>query len=49
MILQSVDILGLSETKLDNSFPTAQFKVDNFMVYRKDRNGFGGGLLMYVQ
>ena len=38
----------MSETKLDDSFPTAQFQMKGFSVpYRYDRNGKGDGLLLY--
>ena len=43
------DILFLSETKLDNSFPNAQFAVDGFTCHRQDRNANGGGLMVYVK
>ncbi|CAG2197804.1 unnamed protein product [Mytilus edulis] len=36
-----VDILFLSETKIDESFPNAQFCVDNFTMWRADRNQHG--------
>ncbi|CAC5409687.1 unnamed protein product [Mytilus coruscus] len=41
-----VDILFLSETKLDDSFPDV---VDNFSFYRSDRNKYGGGVLAYMR
>ncbi|CAG2205904.1 unnamed protein product [Mytilus edulis] len=44
-----VDILFLSETKLDDSFPDAMFTVCNFSVYRSDRNKYGGGVLAYMR
>ena len=47
-LLNNVDILGLSETKLDDSFPDAQFKFHNLKLYRSDRNCHGGGLIMFV-
>ena len=40
-IQNKVDILLISETKLDETFPTKQFT----SPYRLDGNGFGGGLL----
>ena len=43
------DLLFLSETKLDNSYPNAQFHVDQFSVHRQDRNAYGGGLICYVR
>lgn len=50
-ILQSgiIDLLFLSETKLDESFPPSQFYVDGYTNYRNDRNQNGGGLLAYVR
>ena len=43
------DILFLSETKLDMSFPNAQFHIDKFVIHRLDRNIHGGGLICYVK
>ena len=49
IINRNLDIL-LSETKLDDSFPSAQFMLKNFGIpYRLDRNSNGGGLLLYVR
>jgi len=44
-----IDILGLVETKLDDNFVDAEFQVDNFNMYRLDRNRNGGGILCYVR
>ena len=44
-----VDILGIAETKLDDTFPNAQFHIDGNRLFRKDRNQHGGGLLAYVR
>ena len=44
-----VDILGIAETKLDDSFPNAQFSIDGYRTFRKDRNQHGGGLLVHVR
>ena len=44
-----VDILFLSETKLDQSFRQAPFEVTIFKSYRKDRFAHGGGILAYVR
>ena len=48
VIDSNVEIVTIAETKLDSSFPSAQFTVDgNSAPYRKDRNANGGGLLVY--
>ena len=46
-------ILAIAETKLNDSFPSAQFRIDGYCCpqeYRKDRTyNSGGGLLIYVK
>ena len=45
-----IDVLVLTETKIDDSFPTAQFLVRGFSKpYRLDRNSNGGGVMIYVR
>ena len=46
----SPDYFVLGETKLDQSFPSTQFLIDNYEIRnRKDRNKHGGGLIEYVK
>ena len=47
-VLSKTDIVLLSETKIDDSFPDSQFFAEGFKIYRKDRTKTGGGLLLYV-
>ena len=50
IVKNKVHILILTETKLDESFPTAQFDIDGYKSpYRQDRNRNGGGVLIYVR
>ena len=44
-----VDILFLSETKLDASFPIAWFHISGFKCHRADRNCNGGGIMVYIR
>ena len=45
-----LDILLISETKIDESFPSAQFLLDGFpRSYRLDRCANVGGILLYVR
>ena len=45
----SLDYLILSETKIDESFPTSQFNVEGYeMRARRDRDKFGGGQIEFV-
>ena len=43
------DVLFLSETKLDQSFCDGQFRLDDYKMFRNDRNEHGGGLMCYVK
>ena len=45
----NIDILLISETKIDSSFPNAQFHIDGYTTYRRDRNLNGGGMILYVR
>ena len=50
MVKNKIDIMLISETKLDTSFPNSQFHIDGFSPpYRADRTNRGGGLLLYVR
>ena len=50
IVFKYVDILILTETKLDDSFPTYQFMVDGFsMPYQQDKNRNGGGIMIYIR
>ena len=44
-----LDIMLLSEIKLDGTFTSAEFKMEGYHTpYRRDRNRFGGGLMLFV-
>jgi hypothetical protein len=46
----NVDVLMISETKLDSSFPVGQFLIEGFsMPFRLDRNKNGGGIMLFVR
>ena len=50
IVKDRVHVLLLSETKLDASFRNGQFLIEGYKnPFRKDRNAFGGGLLLYVK
>ena len=44
----NIDVLLISETKIDSFFPSEQFAINNYKIFRRDRNCFGGGLMVYV-
>ena len=42
LIRKTFDIFLISETKIEDSFPNAQFKTEGYKHFRKDRDTFGG-------
>ena len=49
-ITNNIDILMISETKLDSSFPEGQFLIPGYSSpYRLDRNCRGGGVMLFVR
>ena len=50
IIKNNVDVLVVTETKLDSSFPFGQFSIDGFArPFRRDRNKNGGGVMIFVR
>ena len=44
-----IDFISISETKLDNFFPSAQFHTDSYSLFWRDRNKHGRGLAAFVK
>ena len=38
----------VSESKLDHAFPSNQFRIDDYKIFRLDRNRFKSGLILYI-
>ena len=50
MIQDNIDILLVSETKLDDTFPVGQFYNDGYSTpYRFNRTSHGGRILLYIR
>ena len=49
-ITGNVDVMIISETKLDVSFPESQFKIPGYSSpFRLDRDQNGGGIMVFVR
>ena len=49
MIRSKIDILMISESKLDDTFPTSQFVIDSFTEpFRLDRTRNGGVVYYFM-
>ena len=49
IVMQYIDILALTEAKLDATFTKAQFLLNGFSEpYRLDRSRNGGGVMIYI-
>ena len=44
----NTDIFLLPETKLDETFPNKQFETQGYKTFRRNRNKFRGGIMIYV-
>ena len=50
IIAENIDILILTETKIDATYPISQFMIEGYSKpYRLDRNKHGGGVIIYVR
>ena len=49
IIKGNLDILLLTETKIDESFSKDEFYIEGYTSFRLDRNIHGGGVLIYVR
>ena len=50
IIQDNIDILAITETKLDESYATNMLDIEGYSLpYRRDRNVNGGGVLVYVK
>ena len=48
-ITGNVDVMVVSETKLDDSFPESQFKIPGYSpLFRLDRDQSGGGVMVFA-
>ena len=49
-VVRNLVILLITETKIDSSFPEAQFEINGFTTpYSVDRGCHGGGILLYIR
>ena len=48
-IHSKVDVLGLCETFLNDAFCDSELQLNNYQMFRKDRQTNGGGVIVYVK
>ena len=49
MLSQTLDILALSETRLDNTFTDSAVSIEGYSLVRRDRYRSGGDVAIYVR
>ena len=50
LIKDTLDIFVVTETKIDEAYPTSQLKFEGFgSPFRLDRNKHGGGVMVYIR
>ena len=45
----NISVLGITETKLDNTVSNEELKIDGYNLLRSDRNKNGGGVACYIK
>ena len=45
----NISVLGITETKLDNTGSNGELKIDGYNLLRSDRNKNGGGVACYIK
>ena len=45
----NASVIGISETKIDDSVLNSEIEIENYEVVRRDRNGRGGGVACYIR
>ena len=46
---QTVDILAVNETRLDNTIDDSEIAISNYTLTRRDRSRHGGGVAIYIR
>ena len=47
-VIKLFDMFLVSESKLDHTFPSNQFRISGYKILRLNRNRFEGGLILYI-
>ena len=47
-LMKLFDMFLVSESKLDHTFPSNQFRINGYKTFRLDRNRFRGRLILYI-
>ena len=47
-LMKLFDMCLVSESKLDHTFPSNQFRINGYKIFRPDRNRFRGRLIFYI-
>ena len=48
LVLNSINILAISETHLDDTFEDEAVGIQGYNLYTKDRNRYGGEVLLFM-
>ena len=47
--MHALEIIVIHELKLDNSISDNEIRIASYTACQKDRNRFGGGVVMYIR
>ncbi len=44
-----IDVFAIHESKIDNSVQDSEISIPGYNMIRRDRNRFGGGVVVYIR
>ena len=47
--LREAAVIGISESKLDDSVISSEIQIENYDLIRSDRNRYGGGVACFIR
>ena len=47
--MEAFNIFSVQETKIDRTFPTSQFAIKGYNIYRRDRKKGGGRIMLFIR
>ena len=47
--MEAFNIFSIQETKIDRTFPTSQFAIKGYNIYRWDRKKGGGRIMLFIR
>ena len=47
-MIKLFDVFFISESRLGHTYPSNQFRINGYKIFKLDHNRFGGGLILHI-